>query len=126
MRMASTYHWKEHLNKQLTAFTRTRYYACVKVLTIYWKDGHDGFKEEARELGEMFRDEFQYSVEEFSIPSSRSLLHLSNFITQSLLYVTSIAEAKEASSLLIIHYGGHGDMNDDRDKGEERRSVWTA
>ena len=74
----------------------------------------------------MFQDVFNYDVEIFAIPSVSSQLRLDNFISQVLLKIEDEARKTSLLSLLIIYYGGHGDRNDDRHKGEERRSVWAA
>jgi hypothetical protein len=74
----------------------------------------------------MFKELFQYAIEEFAIPTSQSYLQLHNFVTQSMSHVTKFAEEKRGAPLLIIHYGGHGDQDDDKTKGEEKRSVWAA
>jgi hypothetical protein len=120
--------WESHINQQLELSTRSRVYACVKVLILYWDGGDPGFEAEGRELGQLFADKetFNFAVEEFAIPRSNSYLKLHNFIIQSLLHLSSYADEKRGASLLIIRYGGHGDRNDDKHDGEEKRSVWAA
>jgi hypothetical protein len=120
--------WGKLINQQLDLSARSSVYVCVKVLILYWDFGDEGFKTEGRALGRVFADKetFNFAVEEFSIPRSNSYLQLHNFITKSLLSLSSYADEKRGASLLIIHYGGHGDRNDDKHKGEEKRSVWAA
>jgi hypothetical protein len=120
--------WEKHINSQIELSSRSRSYVCVKVLIVYWEQGDSGFKREGRELGAMFADKekFGFAVDEFAIPSSESHLHLLNFIASSLLEVSTYAKEQRGTSLVIIHYGGHGDRNDDRHSGEQRRSVWAA
>ncbi|KAF4629756.1 hypothetical protein G7Y89_g8388 [Cudoniella acicularis] len=120
--------WEKHINKQLELSIRFRAYVCVKVLILYWEEGDEGFKREGRDLGRILEDKetFNFEVEEFAIPTSKSYLQLHNFITTSLLSVSDYADNKRGASLLIIHYGGHGDRNDDKHNGEEKRSVWAA
>ncbi|TVY84252.1 hypothetical protein LSUE1_G001353 [Lachnellula suecica] len=120
--------WESHINKQLELSTRSRAYACVKVLILYWVGGDPGFEVEGRELGQLFADKetFNFAVEEFAIPRSNSCLELKQSIIRSILDLSSYADEKRGASLLIIHYGGHGDQNDDKHKGEEQRSVWAA
>lgn len=76
-------------------------------------------------MREMFEKIYNYAVIEFAIPSKTPQ---SNYF--SLLQVVSGVLCEESNtkgpSLLIIHYGGHGDSDDDRHNGEERRSVWAA
>jgi hypothetical protein len=120
--------WDSHINRQLKLSSRSRAYACVKVLILYWEESDDGFKSEGRALGELFqnRELFNFAVEEFAIPTSNSYLQLHNFVTKALLDLSSWADEKRGASLLIIHYGGHSDRNDDRHAGEEKKSVWAA
>ena len=116
----------DHLNQQLNLSIRSGTYACIKVLLLYWQEGHEAFKKESHELGCMFQDTFNYPVDEYAIPSSQSYLCLNNVVTQTLLNMAQTAEAKNGASLLIIHYGGHGDRNDYKHEKEEKRSVWAA
>ncbi|CAG8953482.1 hypothetical protein HYFRA_00010232 [Hymenoscyphus fraxineus] len=118
--------WKEHLNQKIGSAIRSNKYVSIKVLILYWCEGDEGFKTEGREFGLLLQDTFQYAIEEFAIPSSQSELHLRGVVNRILLELATTSEEKNASSLLIIHYGGHGDKNDDRHAGEERRAVWAA
>ena len=124
--MEASEDFAKQVNQKLRSSACTRAYSYAKVLILYWQDGHEDFRKEGQELGQMFRDSFQYAVEEFAIPTSQSYLQLHNFVTQSMLHVTKSAEEKGGAPLLIIHYGGHGDQDDDVSKGEEKRSVWAA
>ncbi|KAJ2990468.1 hypothetical protein NUW58_g2932 [Xylaria curta] len=58
-------------------------------------------------------------------PRKRNFLEL---ITRSLREIGAAANEQHASSLLIIHYGGHCDADDDRHAvpKQEKRSVWAA
>ncbi|KAI1360146.1 hypothetical protein F5Y08DRAFT_55348 [Xylaria arbuscula] len=47
-------------------------------------------------------------------------------MTRVLLEIGIAAEKAKAASLLIIHYGGHGDRDDNIHQGQEKRSVWAA
>ncbi|KAI0471819.1 hypothetical protein GGR56DRAFT_93512 [Xylariaceae sp. FL0804] len=66
----------------------------------------------------MFERSFRYRVTEFPIPARNSYIALLALITTTL--------AVQGPALLVIHYGGHGDRDDDRHEGQERRSVWAA
>ncbi|CAG8973486.1 hypothetical protein HYALB_00002811 [Hymenoscyphus albidus] len=118
--------WKEHLNQKIGSAIRSNKYVSIKVLILYWREGNEGFKTEGREFGLLLQDTFQYAIEEFAIPSSQSELHLRGVVNQILLELATTSEEKNASSLLIIHYGGHGDKNGDRHAGQERRAVWAC
>ena len=118
--------WKAQLNHRLQSSTRISGYVCVQALIVYWQDGQVGFRTEGQLMGDFFRDDLKYLVDEFAIPSSQSYLELHRYITQSALSLVKKARELNGSSLLIIHYGGHGDRNDDRRKGEEKLAVWAA
>ncbi|KAF3023567.1 hypothetical protein E8E14_010986 [Neopestalotiopsis sp. 37M] len=114
------------LNERLQSAIRRSAYESIKVLVLYWQDGHVGYREEGHAVLNMFKDNFGYPTEEFAIPKANGYAHLLSLITQSLITLGADAQEKNASSLLIIHYGGHGDADDDRHAGQERRSVWAA
>ena len=65
------------------------------------------------ELRDVFNDVYHYATEEWKIPSSRSHNSLAYKLIQFL------EEHETIDSLLIIYYGGHGGMNDDR------QCVWS-
>lgn len=116
----------EELNAKISASSRDSRYRSVRVLILYWLEGVTGFRQEGHELGRTFQQSFQYDVQEFAIPSLQSYLHLHNCVNQTVLTLCKESEAHRGYSLLIIHYGGHGDQNDDSSIGEEKRSVWAA
>lgn len=94
-------------------------YKSVSVLVIYWRDSDDkGFKDEAHALGQLFADDFHYTVEYFAIPSLGCQLKLDEKISNFL-------DANgQPDNLIIIHYGGHGDADDEMH--QERLAVWAA
>ncbi|GAW19539.1 hypothetical protein ANO14919_090270 [Xylariales sp. No.14919] len=116
----------ERLNKSLDLSLRRRTYESVKVVALYWEDGHQGYKDEGRAVASTFNRVFQYPTEEFAIPSSNTYAHVLGFMTRVLLEIGTAAEETKAASLLIIHYGGHGDRDDNIHQGQEKRSVWAA
>lgn len=112
---------RAELNKSLEdRFRRSTDYESVAVLIIYWKDCTDkGYKTEALEVGRLFGKDFGYSVEYYEIPTNDTCeLELDTRINRLLV------ENRKPETLLIIHYGGHG--NPDDDAGKERESVWCA
>jgi hypothetical protein len=114
------------LNDKIQSLSVSSAYSAVKVLILYWSDGQDDFRDEGQNLGRVFATSFNYDVEEVPIPSINSYLNLHNIIIKRLLDVIKAAKEKCGLPLLVIHYGGHGDQNDDRQKGEEKRSVFAA
>jgi hypothetical protein len=127
MASESTKDLREEINDKLKGFENFNRYAHVKVLILYWEEGdHPGFQAEGLQFGELLRTTLNYDVENFSIPSRSSQLRLDSLISNAILEAEDQARSSKAASLLIIHYGGHGDRNDDRQSGEEKRSVWAA
>ncbi|KAI0551733.1 hypothetical protein F4679DRAFT_593164 [Xylaria curta] len=98
---------------------RRNEYDVVQVLLVYWeKSDSEGFKEEAEQLDELFRNTFRYSVKHFAIPPLDSHLALDAAVGA---FLQGFSLSK---SLGIIHYGGHGD--EDYVGSKERRSVWAS
>ena len=94
-------------------------YKSVSVLVLYWQEGDiSGFEDEAREIGELFRNEFRYNVEYFAIPFKDSHRRLDIKINAFL------DDHGDPHHLMIIHYGGHGDP-DNKSSGE-KLAVWAA
>ena len=113
---------KDRFNSKLKGVFRAENdYPEVYVLLIYWHDaGFSGFKEEADALEELFTTDFNYPrdhITRFEIPLNKSQIALEIAILSFLLN-------KRQDSLLIIHYGGHGDADDDNDSQKPRRAVW--
>ncbi|KAI8930877.1 hypothetical protein NX059_011894 [Plenodomus lindquistii] len=116
----------ELLNDELAKSARLSTYTRVQVLVLYWQGEVEGFKDEGLQLGEFFGKSFNYAVEYFEIPRSESYLRLHHFITQKSLALSEYLNEGRGMSLLIIHYGGHGDRNDRKHEGEEKRAVWAS
>jgi hypothetical protein len=118
------------LNERLKPSNLSREHSYVKALILYWDESSDlvnsSFREEGRSLGQFLEAQFNYDFEEFAIPKLMSQLRLQHFIVSQLVQARKAAKPNEGMPLLIIHYGGHGDPNDDLHKGQERRAVWTA
>jgi hypothetical protein len=112
--------WAAQLNRELTSLSPSGTYRTVEVLVLYWEDGDEGYQVEGRAVRRMFEDLFRYSVTEFAIPSTESYFHLLGLISHTL------TKRDSGPALLIIHYGGHGDRDDDKHSGQERRAVWAA
>lgn len=113
---------KEELNEHLKGeFQPFDEYQSVWALLLWWEDGDlPGFKTEAEDVKELFTKSFNFSVETYSIPSKQAQLSLEAKI------IHFILEHGSGGSLLIIHYGGHGDEDNDRMRERERQSVWAA
>jgi hypothetical protein len=114
--------FRDELNEHLKGdFHPKDEYHSVNVLLIWWEDSDlPGFKSEAQDLEKVFSECFGFSVQHYSIPSKQSQLSLERKI------INVILDHCSKGSLLIIHYGGHGDEDDDRTLKQERQSVWAA
>ncbi|KAL2065985.1 hypothetical protein VTL71DRAFT_2056 [Oculimacula yallundae] len=115
---------KNRFNQQLSArFPVSNDYSHVHVLLIYWEScdipkEEKNFRDEADDLERLFKIDFHYDVSHFAIPSEESQLALEGAIIQFML-------KRSPNTLLIIHYGGHGDPDDTA--GEHRRqAVWAS
>lgn len=94
-------------------------YKSVSVLAIYWEDGDvPGFEEEARQITHFFKESFNFGVDIFAIPSDKCHMKLDIRIN------TLLDDHGYEDHLIIIHYGGHGDPDDD--PAREQLSVWAA
>ncbi|KAK6080564.1 hypothetical protein SCUP234_05110 [Seiridium cupressi] len=116
----------DRLHETLRLSIRRSIYGIVKVLALYWEDAHHGYHDEARAVAAMFKNSFQYPSETYAIPSSNGYSRVLGLLSQTFLDIGTAAQDSNVASLLIIHYGGHGDRDDDRHKDQERRSVWAA
>lgn len=91
---------------------KTRY-AAVHVLLLSWEDDDLGVIDELLELQNVFQTYYSFHTHEWKIPSNRSHNSLA-FRTMQFL-----EDFESEKNLLIIYYGGHGNMNDNR------QCVWS-
>lgn len=87
-------------------------YAAVHVLLLSWEDDDLNVDEEAKGLQNVLEEFYGFSTERWKIPSNRSNIQL-----QSKLVDFQETHDKE-DNLLIVYYGGHGYLNDNR------QSMW--
>jgi hypothetical protein len=111
---------REELNKSLDGrFKRKTAYDAVAVVVIYWKKCTDkSYKNESFQVGKLFTEDFGYSVQFYKIPETDSELEMDARINKYL------RDNRNADTLLIIHYGGHGNADDEY--GQNKESVWCA
>lgn len=88
-------------------------YKGVHALLLSWEDDNLGVVAEIDELGDVLRSLYGFETETWKIPSQRS--HIS--LAAKILGFLNDYESKE--NLLIVYYGGHGEINDDR------QCVWS-
>ena len=93
-----------------TAFPNRRMprYKEVHVLLLSWEGDNLGVIEEVIELEGLFRNTYHFETEGWRIPSKRS----HNSLAAKILGFLDDYESKD--NLLVVYYGGHGEMNDDR------------
>lgn len=91
---------------------KTRYEA-VHVLLLSWENDNLGVIDELLELQKVFQTDYFFRTQAWKIPSNRSHNSLAERISKFL------DDFESQENLLIIYYGGHGKMNDDR------QCVWS-
>ncbi|KAL2036725.1 hypothetical protein N7G274_010520 [Stereocaulon virgatum] len=90
-------------------------YTSVYVLLLQWEADDIGVKEEISQLRRVFRNQFNFDVENWYIPSSNSFHSLQDKIYQ-------FQKAHQSRlELLIVYYGGHAEADTSRG-----RSIWHA
>lgn len=92
--------------------SRSRYIG-VHVLLLSWEDDNLEVIKEVLELQDVFRVNYGFEAEVWRIPSRKS----HNSLAGKLLRFVDDYDDKE--NLLIVYYGGHGGMDDDR------RCIWS-
>ena len=88
-------------------------YKEVHALLLSWEDDTLGVIDEITELGDVFRSIYHFEAEEWKIPGERSHISLAAKI------LGLLNDYESVDNLLIVYYGGHGCMNDDR------QCVWS-
>lgn len=91
---------------------RTRY-AAVHVLLLSWENDDLGVHTELSELQSVLQTYYSFNTQEWRIQSIRSHNSLGLRIMEFL------EQFESEDNLLVIYYGGHGYMNDDR------QCVWS-
>lgn len=88
-------------------------YRKVYVLLLSWEADELGVISEVQELDHVFSQIYRYQAEQWQIPSTNSHNMLAFRLME---FLRSYASNEH---LLLIYYGGHGSMNDDR------QCVWS-
>lgn len=117
---------KEELNKGFQKGLASGYDS-VSVLCIYWDDNDDHkFKEEASDMTKLFSEDFHFKTEIYAILSRSVNDNCTNAISARINKFLH-EESHGRQSLLILYYGGHGDINRNAHgfKGESKL-VWAA
>ncbi len=92
------------------AFPKDGISVCKKayVLLLSWQDDDLGVTGELRQLEEVFQQIYHYHTEQYQIVCTRSYNSLARRLT------VFLDEHERKDNLLIVHYGGHAFINDDR------------
>lgn len=84
-------------------------YSDVSVLLLSWENDDLGVATEISELDSVFRTVYRYRTDQWRIPSIQPHIALLRRI------LDSVIESASSDRLLIVYYGGHGYMNEQRD-----------
>lgn len=87
-------------------------YKEVHVLMLSWEGGDTVVHDQLISLQGVFRDEFQFQTEDWLIPSARCYRELDVKLSEFL------KDYDAVDNLLLIYYGGHGCLD------EDRSSLW--
>ena len=101
-------------------------YDHVKVLGIFWEDGEDEYKIEARKLLSFLQHRFAFKdTVEFAIPSRGSYFATFAAVMKEV-GIMCQSTKPDQRNLLILHYGGHGDEDSTPENSHRREAVWAA
>lgn len=92
---------------------RSRYRE-VHVLLLSWEEDNLGVIGELTELQTVFKDMYRFDTETWKIPNRKSHNSLVSRMTRFL------DDFEADDNLLVVYYGGHGGMNDDR------QCIWSG
>lgn len=104
--------WAQTLNQAVSAAfpgAGGNRYTDVNVLLLSWEDDDLGVATEVSELDFVFRHVYGYRTDQWKIPSTQSHIALARRILDLL------TDSASSDKLLIVYYGGHAYMNDQRD-----------
>lgn len=84
-------------------------YDAVDVLFLSWKDGDTRMHEQLVKLKDVFKDIYNYDIEEWLIPSQNPYSSLNQYL------LDYKAHHDGPRKLLILYYAGHGSLTQDQD-----------
>ncbi|KAJ4358750.1 uncharacterized protein N0V89_003334 [Didymosphaeria variabile] len=97
---------------------RHQRYACVHVLLLSWKDSDiKEIADELSELGSIFREQFNYLVWPYHIPSQKPQEELQVHVSQF------ISRYADEENLIVVFYSGHGGR---AANSEDAACIWAA
>jgi hypothetical protein len=92
-------------------------YSAVHVLMISWKDDDLRTEHEISKLKALFEDIYRYPTNHYKIPSNDS----PEFDLEFVLSQTNMQHGRDEDGMLIIYYGGHGEL-----EKKSSDSIWKA
>ena len=113
--------WETRLKDWLNDdFENRNDYTGGSLLSLYWEDAEDsGYKDESEKVVHFFAT-MGFDATAFPIPSENSHVELLSRV------IELIKSQGKPGNLVVIHYGGHGDADNDRGMDRESLAVWAA
>lgn len=113
--------WKTKLTDELKSdFENGNDYTCGSILSLYWQEADDaGYRDESDKVVQFFGS-MGFDTAVYPIPSENSHIELLTRI------INLIKSQGKPGCLVVIHYGGHGDADNDRGMDRESQAVWAA
>ncbi|KAL1589058.1 hypothetical protein WHR41_01897 [Cladosporium halotolerans] len=98
-------------------------YSSVYVLMISWEDDDLGTAREIAKLKDIFEEDYRYSTRHYEIPSHKKISPGSepSWELEEVLVQTRNKHGRDEDGLLIIYYGGHGEVSK-----RSQHSIWKA
>ncbi|KAL1796259.1 hypothetical protein ACET3X_004799 [Alternaria dauci] len=108
-------------------------YAAVRAVILHWEDSDrlEDYVREAEMVESFFKEGLKFDTQVWAIPSNHSQIEMRKFVMDQQALLVRRMALLDAPCLLIIHYGGHGDKDDDihytgPGGPQQRRAVWRA
>lgn len=113
--------WKARLAEELSRdYENGNDYTGGSLLSLYWQQADEaGYKEESDKVVQFF-GLMGFHTAVYPIPSENSHIELLSRI------ISLIKSQGKPGCLVAIHYGGHGDADNDRAMDREAQAVWAA
>ncbi|KAL2048907.1 hypothetical protein ABVK25_010859 [Lepraria finkii] len=113
--------WEKRLTDELNRdFENGNDYIGGSLLSLYWQQADNaGYKDESDKVVQFFGS-MGFDTAVYPIPSENSHIELLSRI------ISLIKSQGKPGCLVVIHYGGHGDADNDRGMDREAQAVWAA
>ena len=113
--------WETRLTDELHHdFENGNDYIGGSLLSLYWQEADGaGYQDESDKVVQIFAS-MGFDTAVYPIPSENSHIELLSRI------IHLIKSQGKPGYLVVIHYGGHGDADNDRGMDRESQAVWAA